>query len=209
MMRHAITTLLLLAAPFALAGRNASGAETSPPATTEENRPDVVCGPRCVQYILKHYGQQVELHDLIQELQWPNLEAGSNLAGLQKSLNQRGIHTAAFKLPPGSQLGWTQPVIVHLKEGTTVTSGTLGHFAVWLPTSANGVAELWFGPDGVRRGTNSRFDSIRSGTVLLTYPRPIPDTSIVGETSYQERWSMYVFVIGASLLALSLIRRVV
>ncbi len=209
MIRHAITTLLLLAAPFALAGRNASGAETSPPATTEENRPDVVCGPRCVQYILKHYGQQVELHDLIQELQWPNLEAGSNLADLQKSLNKRGIHTAAIQLSPGAKLDWPEPVLVHLKLGTSITPETLGHFVVWLPSSTNDIVHLWFGPKGVHQGTNARFAGICSGGMLLISRNPIADSQLAVYGSVREWIASRVLWTGAVLFVCASVYRLI
>ncbi len=208
MMRHATPTFLLIVATLALPRSSTWGVDT-PAATTEQSRPDVVCGPRCVQFILKQYGKQVELHDLIQEIQWPHLEAGSNLADLQKSLNKRGIHTAAIQISSGAKLDWTEPVLVHLKPGISITPETLGHFVVWLPSSTSDIVHLWFGPKGIHQGSNNRFASIRSGAVLLTSQRPIDQSSLAISRSISEWWAWMFLVGGLASVLLSLAYRLV
>jgi len=106
--------------------------------TKEKDRVyDSICGPRCVQYILRHYGIQVELHDLIRECQWPDVEAGASLNALIQSLNSRGIHTLPLKARQ-VQINWDKPILAYVDNG----EDRLGHFVV-LQDLNNGDAKVW------------------------------------------------------------------
>ncbi len=132
---------------------------------------DLVCGPRCAQFILRHYGIDADLIDLVREIQWPTLEDGATLAAVDQALRARGVHTRALRMGPTSRLSWSHPVLLHL---TGETAG--GHFVVWLPDSTENTAHVWIGLAGVQSG---RFDSLRkrmSGAILLTSPTPIEST---------------------------------
>ena len=132
-------------------------------------RGDFVCGPRCVQYVLRNYGVQSRLVDLVREIQWPAIEDGATLDSLERAFNSRSISTCAITIAPGCQLNWPYPVIVHLKE----TDGQLGHFVVWLPTSQRSMADVWTGLDGIQRGSAFKLAAKMSGAVLLTANMPI------------------------------------
>lgn len=57
---------------------------------------DLVCGPRCVQYVVQHYGGDENLTDLVREIQWPDLEAGSSFDSLKDALAKRGVIRGRF-----------------------------------------------------------------------------------------------------------------
>ncbi len=140
------------------------------------NSEDLVCGPRCVQYILESNGQHADLIDLIREMQWPDLEHGVDLEAIDTALRDRGVHTFAMRLSPNARLKWPYPAIVHLARERE----RLGHFVVWLPTSSHDV-DLWCGPRGVRRLSQGDFQAEFSGAVLLTAPEQIRDPELAVE----------------------------
>ena len=139
-------------------------ATAAPEGASSLSKNDLVCGPRCVQYILKEYGQQGDLIELIREMQWPNLEGGSTLTALEQALTSRGIHCGISEVPEDAQIAWKHPVIVHLRG----RSGTIGHFAIWLPCSSNETVWLWAGPHGFVTATLSDFARERTPLILLT-----------------------------------------
>jgi hypothetical protein len=137
---------------------------------------DLVCGPRCVQYLLRYFGKgDDELKDLVREIQWPNIEAGSSLSALEAALNKRGVFTRSLLISPQSRLCWRYPVLVHLPgDGDQA----LGHFVVWLPSSDILHDRIWSGLDGVRSPSPARHAAVRSGAVILTSPTPIADPGV-------------------------------
>ncbi len=133
---------------------------------------DLVCGPRCIQFILHHYGQEADLIDLVKEAQWPDLEAGASLDRIQKCLNIRGIHTAAIRFDPGRQFRWPSPVLLYTDEGDPAR----GHYVVRLPGASPDHDDLvWAGVEGWRRGQWEDVTRGFSGLALLTSPEPITD----------------------------------
>ena len=133
----------------------------------------LVCGPRVVQYILKHNGQDVELIELIREMQWPKMTQGSSFVEIEDALQQRGIHTAAIQFPlKNTALVWTEPVIVHFQPET---DESLGHFVVWLPKSTRNTSFFWDGLNGVQTLERKQFIKKMSGAVILTSPDDIND----------------------------------
>lgn len=130
---------------------------------------DVVCGPRCVEFVLRHYNRcDDELIDLIREMQWPDFEAGSTLSGIQSALEKRNVSTHAMQIPAGARLRWDHPVILHLNG----QENTLGHFVVWLPSSTIRQVQVWTGLPGVQTASASQLFSAPQ-SVLLTAPQPI------------------------------------
>lgn len=155
------------------------------PATTPTF--DMICGPRCVRYILGCYGKpEPELIDLVREMQWPDLEMGASLASAEDALRARGIYTQALRLTPGARLRWPYPVIVHLKGREAG-----GHFVVRLPPEVNGEERVWAGLSGVRSGPPEKILPKLSGTVLLTAPAPITDPTSAAEVdpASDPRWA--------------------
>jgi ABC-type bacteriocin/lantibiotic exporter with double-glycine peptidase domain len=140
---------------------------------------DLVCGPRCVLFLLSHYGidKAAELHDLVLEIQWPEIERGASLASLSDALRERDLHTAALKVPRRSHLLLESPAIVHLD-----TEDGIGHYAVCLPSKNGSTVRLWDGLSGEVELSRKSFANRWSGNVLLTSTDPLLDPkSIVQE----------------------------
>ena len=76
---------------------------------------DTVCGPRCVQALLRSYGQEVELIDLVREPHTEGVEKGTTLGQMRDAFTHRGLHAAVVHLPAGATLTWPEPVIIHLQ----------------------------------------------------------------------------------------------
>ena len=155
--------------------RTNANAESNQTASDNANgHGDLVCGPRCVQYVLKHYRQDVDLVEVIREVQWPDLEHGATMQAMAAYLTERGIHTAGMQLASKTRLTWENPVIVHL----TGESDEIGHYVVWLPSTSGRVVDAWFGLEGIRQVPEREFAGLRSGAILLTSPAPIQDPNI-------------------------------
>ncbi len=131
---------------------------------------DMVCGPRCVQFVLKQYGKEGDLIELVREIQWPDLESGANLDSVDQALRRRGVNTRALRIDPHADFRWPYPVILHLKG-----QNGLGHYAVWLPSSTPEQSHVWISLSGVRVGPTKKLAESLSGAILLTSPDPITD----------------------------------
>jgi ABC-type bacteriocin/lantibiotic exporter with double-glycine peptidase domain len=130
---------------------------------------DLVCGPRCVQQVLRHFGQEADLIELTRETQWPDIDAGATMESLDQALRRRGIHTRAVRVPEGATFLWPFPAIVH----TRPRSGSLGHYVVWLPSSTANRVDFWAGPHGVGYAPAEQFWQRSSRAALLTGPEAI------------------------------------
>jgi ABC-type bacteriocin/lantibiotic exporter with double-glycine peptidase domain len=140
---------------------------------------DVICGPRCVQYLLRYYTKpDVDIFDLVRECQWPDIEGGATLDSLARALGKRGVYTTALRTAPGAVIRWPCPVLLHMGG-----DGPIGHYVVWLPGSPPGTSRVWTGLDGVRTGPTSSLGRLRTGIVLLTSPGPIIDPTAAVENS--------------------------
>ncbi len=150
-----------------------ASAKADAPGTKLRADSDMVCGPRCVKFILKTYGQEVGLIDLVKEIQWPDLEAGASLDRIERSLNGRGIHTKAVRFSPGRRFDWPHPSVLYTDEGNPPR----GHYVVAVPEAETGSEGLiWAGVEGWRRGPWGEITRGFSGVALLTSPDPIPET---------------------------------
>ena len=172
MARIVLLPLLLAAGP------RARGDEP----TAARQQGDLVCGPRCLEYLLRCYHKENPgLIELIREVQWPDIDAGSTLQSLEAALRRRGLGTRAIRIGPEARLCWPYPVLVHL-SGTDTEEG---HYVVWLPSSTEAHEEVWSGLAGVRTGTPAQLARRRSGAILLTAPGPIGDP---GAAIYHRDW---------------------
>jgi ABC-type bacteriocin/lantibiotic exporter with double-glycine peptidase domain len=169
-----------------------------PPKSAEEQvEPgDIVCGPRCVQFVLKYYGIEEDLIDLVREIQWPDLERGASLDSLEMALRMRGIETRAMRLGSRGVLKSPHPVIMHLNGKSAG-----GHYVVWLPSSSDSESHVWIGLAGVQVGPTLDLEKSRSGAILLTSPTPITrtDDAITGAFGLPA----WVISLNAALLACS------
>ena len=142
--------------------------------TTEPTpRGDTVCGPRCVQALLRSYGHEVELIDLVRELHTGGVEQGTTLGQMQDAFTHRGLHAAVVHLPAGASLTWLEPAIVHLKPRP---KQALGHFIVYLGEE-NGTATIHDPLTGTLHGPREELQQKMSGDLLLISKAPISPTS--------------------------------
>jgi len=158
--------------PATLAARSAASADASPSTTrapdADTSRDDFACGPRCVQYVLRHYGSSVDLVDLIRELQWSDFSRGTTLAEIQGVLERRGLYTAAIRINDLARLRWRHPVVLHLAR----TRNEIGHYVVWLRNRRTQQV-VWNGLMGEIELPDALPGLPFSGAVLLTAPSPI------------------------------------
>lgn len=126
---------------------------------------DMFCGPRCVQFVLAHFGRQEELYDLIEEIQERDWRRGSSLASIDRALRRRGLHTAALRISDEAIIRCQEPAIVHLRGRAP---SDLGHFVVQIPSCARDETSFWCGLSGVQTLPLAEACAARSGAVLLT-----------------------------------------
>lgn len=133
---------------------------------------DKVCGSRSVVCVLRHFGQDADLAEIIKECQWPDYEKGASVFALSQALQKRGIYSVVLELSNGLKSGfvWPEPIIA-----TISTSESTLHFTTLLPN-----------PDGSWRYSED-FSFFVSGShddpssykhLLLTSSVPISQDSI-------------------------------
>lgn len=148
----------------------ATGASAFTPSVSgreQQQQYGAFCGPRCVKYLIIHYGQDCDLLDVIREAQWPDSERGATLAAIEAALSRRRIGTCGVAIPFEADITWPHPVLVHLLH-----ENGEGHFVVWLEQLGR-TSRVWDGLRGESEVDNELLAQSRSGTVLLTAPGPI------------------------------------
>lgn len=187
----------LSATPVILIVLIAGTSQSESPSGEPIASPESICGPECVRVVLQEYHHSEPLYGLVREMQPTLLADGCDLATVARTLNARGLHTAAMQIGERVSVRWPYPVIVHLRAN----AGT-GHFVVQLPDDSKR-ARVWFGPGDLRIMEQADFARWRSGAVLLTAPIPIdsPESSFFIE-SVGLPWTVLVLVVllGCSLL---------
>ena len=138
-------------------------------ATTESDRTDLFCGPRCAWFVLDLYGKRTELVDTIRQTQWPEVERGASLASLKELLERHGIYTLGIEMRSPSSFSWDFATIMHLRPD----AGSRGHFVVLQPADGSGDVTIWNGVAGFQRVAPGWLEDRMSGIVLLTSPNPI------------------------------------
>lgn len=132
---------------------------------------DVHCGPRCVAFLIKYLSlPDEELRPIINEFDALDNEPGVTFAQLAKSLERRGLTVAAYKIPADSMIESTAPVIVHLNP---LSTDSMGHFSVLLPTSTPLSCDAWVGVEGVQSGSPVNLRKLMSGEVLVVSPSAV------------------------------------
>jgi ABC-type bacteriocin/lantibiotic exporter with double-glycine peptidase domain len=162
--------LFALLASIGLAG--GGRAQDAPANSAEQKAPelferDAVCGPRCVQCVLKHYnGDAPELITLVRQIQWPKLSEGSSLGDLQQAVESYGIQTKAVQVPDGNVPVLDHPCICHFRA----QGASMGHFVVLLPGTTRTTALIW---DNGRTWECPSWEMTErcSGAFLVTAPR--------------------------------------
>lgn len=203
--------LLLTAVPILLGDdQEADDLET---VNQERSIGDLICGPKCVQEVLRLYEKEDEdIIRLVREIQWPEVRKGATLANVAQALEKRGIHTFAMDIFPSVRIVWNYPVIVHLnpKPGQEI-----GHYIVWLPESQKDTVKIWNMNAKVEQENERLWAKERSGAVLLTSPEPIdePGRALkwVGLPFYDQMedilaWAIFIIGLGLAVEAFRLHR---
>ncbi len=143
---------------------------------------DTVCGPRCVQALLRSYGHDAELIDLVRELHTDGVEQGTTLGQMRDALRQRGLHAEVVHLPAGATLTWPEPAILHLKpllpqasgaaSAPRVPTSTMGHFIIHLGDD-HGTSTIHDPLTGTLHGPREELQQQMSGDLLLVSQHPI------------------------------------
>lgn len=169
----------------------------------EQSLDRVICGPRCVKYVLDFYGKgnNEELADLVRELQWPDFNRGASLRDLGEALNRRGIYTMAVTGNRGFCVEWEHPVIVHFGED----SSNLGHFVVLLPSEDDKRARVWSGLAGISDVPKKEIVEKSMGAILLTADHPINNEVVSNLAPWLSRSSADSWMCVANILAALLV----
>jgi ABC-type bacteriocin/lantibiotic exporter with double-glycine peptidase domain len=104
---------------------------------------DLVCGPRCLHFILGYFGKHEELTSLAFETQRNGLTKGSRMLLLEEALRKRGLFTLAIRGSESAVKDYQLPVLLHYRYGPN----RIGHFAIWLPAKGDSPATYWNGLD--------------------------------------------------------------
>ena len=137
-------------------------------------RMDVLCGPRCADFVLDFlHRPNPGIASLAKEMAPPDHMPGTTFDAIKTAIERRGVHTAALKIPADAVISWPYPVIAHLKSNRFPD----GHFCIWLPSSSWWQVHVWLAKPGTVATIwdESTFAAERSGYVLLTSPDPIID----------------------------------
>lgn len=147
---------------------NIAGASTER-THNEQTLDRVICGPRCVKYLLDYYGRgsDCDLTTLIQELQWPHFERGASLSDVAQALSSRGVYTLAIDSNHAAYITWEFPAIIHLN------GESLGHFVVLLPSRDDNWVQIWSGLEGLQTVATHAIQGKATGAILLTSTSPI------------------------------------
>lgn len=129
---------------------------------------DIYCGPRVAQHVLRHYGHEIELVELVNRMQFER-EKGCSFSDLQSELSRHGVNSVTLKVTDWSSLTWDEPVVLH--QWPSGPHNSLGHFVV-LITRGNQMY-LWGGLNGERRIKSHELSKLTSGFSLITSARPI------------------------------------
>jgi ABC-type bacteriocin/lantibiotic exporter with double-glycine peptidase domain len=174
MIKNGISIILVLLSAFGCVSTlssEESAARTDEETEEERNMGDMICGPKCVHFLLDYYGkEQEDIIRLVREIQYPEIREGATLEKVAAALEQRGIHTFAMKIKPSARLVWKYPVIVHLNPRS---GEQIGHYVVWFPDSHDNNLWIWNGDEGMQNHQERTWSKERSGAVLLTSPEPI------------------------------------
>lgn len=126
----------------------------------------LICGPRCVQSILDHYGQEVDLISLAKEMQGDIVETGCSLQDIEEALKRRGINCQALRAGALELPVWPHPIVVHFTQGHFIVLDKIDGLYAQI-RDGPGMDPVWtFVPTVMIQ---------QSGAVLLTSDSQIPD----------------------------------
>lgn len=134
----------------------------------------LLCGPKCINAVFSIYGKTT--YDplvLAKSLNEFDPNKGTTLRSIASYIEAHGLHCRIVKVDCNSRISWPNPVIVHL---TNQSSDSTGHFVVWDPSlnsSADQSVQFYDGVSEYQSLDIKRWNQCRSGVILLTSPIPI------------------------------------
>jgi hypothetical protein len=157
-----------------------------------------ICGPQCVHYLLRHYGNDADLAAIVYEMQSNETDQGTTIKSVCDALHSRGINTSVLKLRPGARITWSSPVVVLLPSESR---DAIGHYVVWLPSSSLFGDSVWDGyaPARMARTVMSYQDP---PVIILTSKDQIRASDVVKASSF-DRAALSISV--AAFLVASLV----
>lgn len=180
------------------------GLPTGDPATEHA---DNICGPRCVSFLLNHFGRPTDVLQLVTEIQHGNPARGSSLSDLTSALKHHGLHCLPVQIPAGNSFRCCFPSIVHLEPHH---DQSLGHFVIQMPAARTTASiRMWKGLSGFFEGPDDAFPEARSGAILVVADRPISidsDLHIVNGTQTKKRLLVCSLLLGGGLMLILLFR---
>ena len=127
---------------------------------------DIYCGPRAVEYLIRHFNQtSPPLRETILALEIDLERGGTDLLKMSGVLRSHGITTEAIEIDEDTMIESASPAIIHLKPARG--SRETGHFAILLPSSSRTQSDVWMGLSGVESVRPEHLRDRMSGAVLL------------------------------------------
>ena len=165
---------------------------------------DVVCGPRCVEFLLKTLRPETSasLVDIVSQVQ-PDFERGSSLGVIKRYLEAQGLYTLALQPARGSALVLPHLALVHIRP----SDSTLGHFVVLLPNSDSNKAIVWSGQAGRLSLPMWELGQMIDGGMLLVGTSPFQNIPDFTKTTDYMIQNVAIGSIGVILLAILLLLR--
>ena len=174
------------------------------PAVAQEINRSVLCGPKCINYIMEHYGKHaLDPLEMTTHLEDFDNERGTTMRSIALFLEQHGLKTRLIYIGRQSRIDWPNPVVVHLE-----TSNNQKHFVTRIPDDSlsNECVSFFDGVSRIRRLPIAEWRELRSGYALLTSTAPIPEEiSPTHKSNYVFRGGLYhwfisglAFVLGSA-----------
>jgi hypothetical protein len=171
--------------------------------------PDLFCGPRCVRYLLARYGgTPPPLPSIVRAIQWPDVEAGTSLTGIQRILEDHRVWTRAVRVPDSHVLVSDHPCVVHLRSPSP---SALGHYVVLLPGATRWRVTVYDGGDLVELPA-WELATRASGVAVMTAPLgsepPVAAAVMTGDAVLFRCGCLIACLLGANALGSRLYRRI-
>ena len=165
-----------------------------------------ICGPRCLQQVLRFYGNNdTDLLDIVAIAQ-PELDKGMSLRHGIDFLSKEGMHSTAIRVDESAidRIDWRWPILVH---GIT-TRGP--HYCLRMPTADEASRHFVWDQDQMADSIYDVMDP--SGVILLTSPVELDETQVASiqvEGAFRKTRVMLVAIgfLGVWLLVRRVVRR--
>jgi ABC-type bacteriocin/lantibiotic exporter with double-glycine peptidase domain len=160
---------------------------------------DIYCGPRVAQYVLQHYGFNVELVELVNRIQYEQ-DRGCSFSDLQSELSRHGLSSLTLRVTDWKNFAWDEPVVLH--QWPNGINHKLGHFVVLMTSGKH--LYLWDGLNGERRISKCDLPELTSGFLLVTSAAPI-DVASIGLTGPSTSKIAFQYVVPFAIAGMAII----